>query len=82
MEKLLDGVEVEWKALGEIGEFKYGYTAKAQEFGNARFIRISDININGRLIPTDAKFVDISSKNERYLLKSAPPGPNRDQTYK
>ncbi|MEH0018162.1 MAG: restriction endonuclease subunit S [Desulfobacter sp.] len=68
MEKLLDGVEVEWKALGEIGEFKYGYTAKAKESGTARFIRISDINSKGELIESDAKYVDISKDNEKYIL--------------
>ena len=61
MEKLLDGVEMEWKPLGEVGEFTYGYAAKAQDSGSARFIRISDININGRLIQTDAKEVRIYS---------------------
>lgn len=61
--------EAEWKTLGEIGEFTYGYSAKAQDSGDARFVRITDININGKLIETDLKYVDISSENERYLLK-------------
>ena len=61
--------EAEWKTLGEIGEFTYGYAAKAQDSGDARFVRITDININGKLIATDSKYVDISGENERYLLK-------------
>lgn len=69
MEKLLKGVEIKWNKLGEIGQFVYGYAAKAQDSGDARFIRITDINMNGKLIPTDAKFVDISEENERFILK-------------
>jgi type I restriction enzyme, S subunit len=61
--------EVEWKTLGEIGEFTYGYAAKAQDSGDARFVRITDVNINGKLIATNSKYVDISGENERYLLK-------------
>lgn len=60
---------VEWKRLGDEGEFIYGYAAKAQDSGDARFIRITDINMNGRLIPIDAKFVDISEENERFILE-------------
>ena len=69
MEKLLDGVDVEWKALGEVGEFKYGYTAKAKDSGTARFIRISDISSKGELIKSEAKYVDISKDNEKYILQ-------------
>lgn len=61
--------EVEWKTLGEIGEFTYGFVAKAQEHGDARFVRITDINANGKLIATDSKYVDISKENERFILK-------------
>jgi type I restriction enzyme S subunit len=61
--------DVEWKTLGEIGEFTYGYVAKAQDHGDARFVRITDINSNGKLIETDPKYVDISIENERFILK-------------
>ena len=61
--------EVEWKALGEVGEFTYGYAAKAQDYGDARFVRITDINVNGKLIATDSKYVDISKESERFILK-------------
>ncbi|WP_456364948.1 restriction endonuclease subunit S (plasmid) [Priestia aryabhattai] len=60
---------VEKKRLGDVGEFIYGYAAKAKDHGDARFIRITDINMNGKLIPTDAKFIDISKENERFILK-------------
>ena len=55
LEKLLTGIDIEWKALDEIGNFKYGYTAKAQDSGSARFVRISDIDSAGRLKASEAK---------------------------
>ncbi|MFL0171134.1 restriction endonuclease subunit S [Tenacibaculum maritimum] len=61
--------EVEWKSLGEVGEFSYGYSAKAKKIGDARFVRISDINTNGKLIPKEAKYVDLSEDNKKYILK-------------
>ncbi|MDR1389062.1 MAG: restriction endonuclease subunit S, partial [Treponema sp.] len=65
-------VDPEWPVvrLGEIGELKYGFTASAQENGQARFIRITDISDVGQLIETDPKFVDISDDNKEYLLKT------------
>lgn len=58
-----------WKTLGDIGEFTYGYAAKAQDFGDARFVRITDINTSGQLILEEPKYVDISDENKKYLLK-------------
>ena len=61
-----DGVER--KALGEVADFKYGYTVKAQDEGKARFIRITDINENGYLEENGAKFVDVELEENPYLL--------------
>lgn len=61
--------DVEWKTLGEISKFTYGHVAKAQDSGNARFVRISDIDANGKLLPCDAKYVDISTDNKKFILK-------------
>lgn len=66
-----DEGEVEWKTLGDISNFTYGYAAKAQETGDARFVRITDINANGKLSSADHMYIDISEENERYLLKKA-----------
>lgn len=55
--------------VGDIATFTYGYTEKAKYTGSARFIRITDITENGCLNPYDAKFVDLTKENERYLLK-------------
>ena len=55
--------------LGDISGFKYGYTDTAKETGNARFIRITDINENGKLKPYDEKYIDINENNKEYLLE-------------
>ena len=68
LERLFNGVELKPLSLGSIGKFTYGYAAKAQDLGDARFVRITDIGLNGRLIPSKPKFVDINEENERYLL--------------
>ena len=62
--------DLEYLPLGEVASFTYGYTDKAQESGTARFIRITDIDENGHLNPNDAKFVDITPENQKYLVKS------------
>ena len=64
-----EGGKVEWKTLGEIASFTYGLAAKAQDFGDARFIRISDIDRNGQLIAELPKFVELDKESKRYLLK-------------
>lgn len=60
---------VEWKKLGEVANFKYGYTGTANDNGQARYIRITDINSNGLLNSNDAKYIDITDENKEYLLK-------------
>jgi type I restriction enzyme M protein len=54
--------------LGEIATIEYGYTTTAQEEGEARFIRITDIDSNGQLKKKDAKYVTITPDSEGYLL--------------
>lgn len=61
--------EVEWKPLGEVCEFSYGYVAKAQARGDTRFIRISDINNSGKLLTKDAKYIDLTTQNKKFVLK-------------
>ena len=62
------GNEVEWKTLGEIAEFKYGFTDKAKDKGNVRFVRITDINEYGKLRDNDYKYIDLTAENEEYIL--------------
>lgn len=58
-----------WRTLAEIATFTYGYTAKAQDKGDARFIRITDIDEDGCLCSSDAKFVALTEESKKYLLK-------------
>ena len=55
--------------LEKIAVFKYGYTDTAKSSGTARFIRITDIGDNGKLITTDPKYIDLTSDSEKYLLE-------------
>jgi len=64
----LNGVEVEWKKLGEVCELEYGYTDIAKKEGNVRFIRITDIDENGKLRVTDPKYTELKEENKKYLL--------------
>ncbi|MGI6686427.1 MAG: restriction endonuclease subunit S [Bacillota bacterium] len=63
------GDEVPMVKLEHIADFKYGYTATAKEQGSARFIRITDISDNGKLLPNECKYIDLTSDSEQYLLK-------------
>ena len=60
--------EADWMNLSEIATFKYGYTDKARVEGDYRFIRITDISPNGKLLATDAKFVAASAGADGYLV--------------
>ena len=57
--------------LDDIATFTYGYTdtAKDKDKGSARFIRITDIDDNGYLKSNDAKYIDITPENEKYIIK-------------
>jgi len=56
-------------SVGEIATFTYGYTTKANDEGNIRYIRITDINEQGCLNPSDGKFIYQSPEVEPYLLR-------------
>ena len=55
--------------MGDIAKFTYGFTDKAKDYGTARFIRITDIDDNGCLNPSDGKYVDLSNENQKYRLR-------------
>ncbi|CAJ0912287.1 9079_t:CDS:2 [Entrophospora sp. SA101] len=61
----------EYKKLGEIASFEYGYTATASEQGEFRYIRITDIDEQGNISQKDKKYVDLANEadKEKYLLK-------------
>jgi type I restriction enzyme S subunit len=55
--------------LGDFAEFTYGYTAKAQDQGSYRYIRITDINTWGKLSPIDSKYVDLPADAASYIVR-------------
>ena len=61
--------QVEWKTLGEVARFNYGYTDKAKETGDIRFIRITDIDENGYLKSNDKKYISLTEESRNYLVK-------------
>lgn len=61
--------ELRWAAVGDLADFKYGYTASAQDDGEYRFIRITDIDRSGKLSPSGAKFVDRVDAAREYLVR-------------
>jgi len=63
-------IEPEWEVveLGGICKPEYGFTDAAKDEGDVRFIRITDISPNGKLISSDMKFITLSSESEKYLL--------------
>ncbi len=63
----LDGVE--WVELGEICNLEYGFTDTAKDKGNARFIRITDIDETGMIKTEDQKFINLTDETKKYLLK-------------
>ena len=60
--------EIQWKTMGEIASFKYGFTAKGCDKGDARYIRITDISELGSLLPYDKKYIILNDESVEYLL--------------
>ena len=54
--------------LGTLAKPEYGYTEKAADAGDARFIRITDIGADGKLNKADPKFVKLSKEAKESLL--------------
>lgn len=63
----LEGVE--WVELGEICNLEYGFTDTANDKGNARFIRITDIDETGMIKTEEQKFINLTEEAKKYLLK-------------
>ena len=64
-------VDERWEVveLGEMCKIEYGYTDSAKDKGDTRFIRITDINENGKLKEEEPKFINLSNESKPYLLK-------------
>jgi type I restriction enzyme M protein len=54
--------------LGEITKPEYGFTEKAAEKGDARFVRITDISPDGKLRTEDPKFITLTKDARSSLL--------------
>ena len=68
-EKLLNHkYQINYVPLGELAQFSYGYTEKAQDTGDTRFIRITDITDDGCLNPNGAKYITLSEDSKKYSL--------------
>ena len=61
--------QVEWKTLGEVAKFNYGFTDKARDTGEIRFIRITDIDENGYLKKNDKKYITLTEESKNYMVK-------------
>ena len=63
-------VSPDWEVveLGDLCKPEYGHTTSAQETGQYRFIRITDIDSDGQLKSTDQKYIDATPEAERSLL--------------
>lgn len=55
--------------LGDIAEFKYGFTDKAADAGTHRFLRITDINPQGKLLADGAKYVSPGGSASEYVVQ-------------
>lgn len=55
--------------MEELADFVYGYTDKAQTSGDARFVRITDINDQGYLKTEDIKYITMTDEAKKSLLK-------------
>ena len=65
-------IETKWDVvkLGEVVETQYGYTAKAEDEGDVRYLRITDITEDGQLKNTGKKYINPSEKIIKdYTLK-------------
>lgn len=71
MEKLLDGVEVEWKALGEVGEFIRGNGLQKKDFVEVGFPAIHYGQIYTKFgLSADKTFTYVSEELGRRLRKA------------
>jgi type I restriction enzyme M protein len=65
-------IKPEWKLveLGSVCQPEYGYTDTAKEEGDARYIRITDIDDNGKLKNTDFKYLELTEEARKYILNN------------
>ena len=64
-------VDPEWPmvAIAELAKPEYGFTEKAEDQGDARFIRITDISEDGTLRSDEPKFIRLTSEAQESVLE-------------
>lgn len=62
--------ESSWETMANIASFVYGYTDKAKDIGDTRFIRITDIDEQGNLKQEDAKYITMNDDAKKSLLSN------------
>ena len=63
------GIGSKWNWV-QISKTEYGYTESAKDNGNTRFIRITDIDENGKLLKKDdKKYINLTNDSRKYLIK-------------
>ncbi|MXV14309.1 restriction endonuclease subunit S [Hufsiella ginkgonis] len=72
LEKLLDGVEVEWKSLADISDIFGGLTGKSKsdfENGNAKYVPYKNIFNNPEVNFKQLEFVKVAENERQYEIK-------------
>ncbi|MDE5883709.1 MAG: restriction endonuclease subunit S [Oscillospiraceae bacterium] len=64
------GDDVKRWTLGEIATFIYGFTDKAKDNGQVRYLRITDISDDGYLLNNEKKYINITEENKKYLVNA------------
>ena len=70
-ESIFSNVSKDWtiKRLEEITNIEYGYTEKAKNKGDYRYIRITNIDKEGNLEPENKMFIEYSKEAEKFVLE-------------
>ena len=66
--KLFEETNGEKIPMSQLATFVYGYTDKAKDNGDTRFIRITDINEQGFLKNEDIKYINMNDDAKKSLL--------------
>ena len=63
-------IDPDWPVveIGDLTKPEYGFTASAEDDGDARFIRITDIAEDGTLRPDGVKFITLTGESREALL--------------
>ncbi|MBL7727720.1 MAG: hypothetical protein JNM68_08545, partial [Dinghuibacter sp.] len=72
IEKLLKGISIQWKSIGEVGETYGGLTGKSKadfENGNAKYISYKNIFFNSSVKFNKLDYVKVSENENQHVVK-------------